>query len=552
MKRWGYILLILLIMGHAAAQDAAACSADVLLALARASSACYSMARNEACAGSGSVVFTVVDDGTDSNIEAQPGTTVLLNELSQVGVFPGAGDISLVRLQVQASIPDNEGASLTLLAVGDALLQNDVAPMASFFVTARGTVKVRAVPQVNGSILTEMPVNRALVANGRTDDTQWIRVLIPNSNDLGWVSADVITSSEPLAALSVVNASTSYRRPFQDFQFSHNDVRYCDGSLPGGLLIQSPQPDHAVEVTLNGIALQVAATVFVHNAGDALAFDVLEGHLVVGEPSVGQSEVFVPAGARVHVADGQVTGPVPFGSFEDAGLPLNMLPRRMTVVSNITEADIDAARQTWLEETQPSLMNRPASTPDTTCRHVVSMNTQLYAGPGDFYEVVNPVSQGTRIHPVQQTTDANDVVWYQLRQSSWIRASRVEAQGICNPVPIVNREPAPATNTVSLETCEPTNGPVRAGQMVTFQFMPPPWDNYGEARDAVIIDPGEIVLNEQTYLTVCATEPRRLGTEDDRYLRIFQAVWQAEPGTYRVRGERLSYIAICSITVPVE
>ena len=39
--------------------------------------------------------------------------------------------------------------------------------------------------------------------------------------------------------------------------------------------------------------------------------------------------------------------------------------------------------------------------------------------------------------------------------------------------------------------------------------------------------------------------------EDERYLRIFRANWTAEPGTYRVRGERLSYIAICYLTVPV-
>ena len=122
-------------------------------------------------------------------------------------------------------------------------------------------------------------------------------------------------------------------------------------------------------------------------------------------------------------------------------------------------------------------------------------------------------------------------------------------------MPVAGRIPAPPTNTYSLERCSSTNGPVRVGQRVTFEFIPPAWDNFGEARAATRTDPGHVELNGRRYLA-SASEPFRLGENvdplEDRYLRRFTLIWIAEPGTYRITGDWLSYEPSCNLTVPVE
>ena len=131
-----------------------------------------------------------------------------------------------------------------------------------------------------------------------------------------------------------------------------------------------------------------------------------------------------------------------------------------------------------------------------------------------------------------------------------MRARLISETGECQPVQISDRFTPPQNNTLSLETCQTTNGPLRAGQWVRIEFRPPPFDNLGEARDAVIIDPGRINIGVDR-IRASATDPIRLGTVDDRYIRTFYVNWEAVPGTFRIEGDRLTYEPICTITVPV-
>jgi hypothetical protein len=167
-----------------------------------------------------------------------------------------------------------------------------------------------------------------------------------------------------------------------------------------------------------------------------------------------------------------------------------------------------------------------------------------------FYEAVNDISAGTRVFPVLQTTDADGKVWFQLHTSSWIQANFVTQEGTCQDIPVVANVPPPGNNELSLETCESINGPLRAGQSVEIYFIPPAFDNYGEARDAVSIDPGSITIGNVEYYPF-ASAPIRLGTNGERYIRRFSVYWTAVPGTYRIVGDRLHYTPICTITVPV-
>jgi hypothetical protein len=95
-----------------------------------------------------------------------------------------------------------------------------------------------------------------------------------------------------------------------------------------------------------------------------------------------------------------------------------------------------------------------------------------------------------------------------------------------------------------------TNGPLRAGQQVRIEFVPPAFDGYREAVAATRIDPGRIKVNER-YFYVYADDPVLRSGTDNRYFRIFYTHWTAQPGTYRITGDRLTYELICNLTVPV-
>jgi hypothetical protein len=101
-----------------------------------------------------------------------------------------------------------------------------------------------------------------------------------------------------------------------------------------------------------------------------------------------------------------------------------------------------------------------------------------------------------------------------------------------------------------------SNGPIRAGQWVTLEFLPAPFEGLDAARRAISVDPGRITIDNRDRLYVWASEPILISPydiplEERRYVRVFSAEWGATPGTHRIIGQRLSYILNCDVTVPV-
>src|SRR5687768_10229660 len=79
------LLLVLCTAAAAGAQPAPVCAPPALLSLARAGSACYNTANNEACYGGGVVSTEIFDGGTPLN---QPGDRADVNGLQRVSVAP--------------------------------------------------------------------------------------------------------------------------------------------------------------------------------------------------------------------------------------------------------------------------------------------------------------------------------------------------------------------------------------------------------------------------------------------------------------------------------
>jgi hypothetical protein len=553
---WFVLLLCLCNFLPIAAQNEPVCPAKILLSMSRSGSACFGLDRNEACFGNGGVQadFQLPDAAMTF---AQPGDIVTLGNISQVQVQPLEGDVSVANLLVQGNLTNNEERSVGLLLFGNARIENQVAFVPEYVVRATGSLNIRKTPEIDGEVVEKMAINKTVIANGRTEDGSWLRVHIPNSNDLGWVSVEVVSAEDDLNTLIVVDLSTPVYRPFEVFTLHSTDAGLCDGRLGGGLLMQTPNIIRNVDFTINGINVRLAATAYLQVIDETqLVINVLDGQ---AEIAAGGATQFIPAGARtiipINAESGQIDGlpspAEPYMMDDFRALPVNNLPNRLTVAEALTSEQI-AAIMAEREAIAMAVVQEPPPI-DPGCQRIVRRDTTLWAGPGEFYEAINSIAAGENIDPILQLEDADGLTWWQLRSSNWIRVDQVSQSGECNTIPVTAFIPPQRANMLSLETCETNNGPLRVGQTVTIQFIPPPWNNYGEARDAVAVDPGRITIDGQR-LYVYASEPIELGTSDgpfeDRYLRIFSATWIATGGSHRIVGDRLHYLPTCNITVP--
>ncbi len=540
------LLLLIVLLGALPAQAQSACPAGVLLDFARAASTCYGLEGEQACIG-GAGVVAVGFGGQPVTGFSQIGDRVNIGALQSLSLASADDSLPVVSLNVQANLTDAERRQVALLLIGTATLENEIPPLVERVAFVSGTANLRATPQENGDILGRAGINESVVVNGRTQDGRWLRARLRDTNAIAWVAAEVVTGDN-LSTLPIVQPNAPVYRPFEMLRLTTGGGSYCDGALTDGLLLQTPSADTAVILTLNGAHVELAGTFFMTADDSALTIYALVGQAVV-------NEVFIPAGAQGVVSGDSVTVE---GNPPDflPGLPLANLPAFIRVAAPLTEeaitraqADYAAALAAQAVQHQPTV-----EAVDTSCRRIVRRDVSLYAGPGSFYEAINEIQAGSTVDPIFQTTDPQGSAWYQLRGSNWIRAAQVIEQGECPAIPVTTNITAPRTNQLSLETCQTTNGPLRAGQRVTIQFTPPPWDNYPDARDAARIDPGRITIGSQRYAaraTQAILIAGTIGEDDERWQRQFYVIWDAVPGTYRIEGDRVSYNPICTITVPV-
>ena len=535
------------IIGFSASAQAT-CPASVILALARAGSACLNVGRDQACYGNGTV-SAIGFDG--SELFAQTGDVINAEDIQTLTV--GGGDeYSVASIKIQASLGSNDGRDLTLLAFGDVTIQNLAPPTPELLITATGTLNIREFPTDSAPILAQIGVRDSLNANGRTPDNAWLRVIVAGERGardlIGWVSSDSITTSGNLLTLtSIADPSQPYIRPFQvmNIQSSENDAP-CEGTTESGVLIQSPSVDvrEYVDFTVNERPTRLAGTMFVQtvptpNVETNSRVWALDGEALLGD-------VFLPAGTRYYLIGLNLVEP--YERAEIAALPINNLPVRFAIPEALTTEAYEAALAVYQARSVTPTPPPPDPTLLAACQRTIRINADLRAGPGTNYEIVNSISADTRVYPVIAAEDLNGLLWYQLQNSNWISADLVEESGLCEPVPTSSYSEAPTSNVLSLETCGTSNGPIRAGQLVTIEFVPPAFDNLYDAQRATSIDPGRITV-ENRRQTVRASQPQSVGGE--RYVRVFSTIWRAATGTYRITGDRLSYEVICDVVVSV-
>lgn len=534
------LLALLVWGGGGGAQDPTVCPPNALLSYVRAGAACQELGTDQWCYGNGSA--TLAGAAATSDLFAETGGRAgagLVEAVSVATASLDAPDYGIVSGRLRLTLTDPDARAVNVLLFGNATLANRVSPVVELPVTSTGTLRIRQAPVFNAPILDELLVREGALAHGQSEDGAWLRVVVPGTNDLGWVSLEVAQVTGDPATLPVVDETTPFQRPFEVMRLASTPEPLCgDDVAANGMLLQTPNTEDEVAFTLNDSALRVAGTIFVESDGATTRITALEGGVWVVDTAT-----YVPGGAEVTLPGG---APVPYERARLLGLPGNNLTPRVTVGEPLG-ADAITARAAAYSAPVPTVVPTPTVNPDA-CRYIARRELRLSAGPGAFYESNGVVEAGASVFPVTQNVDADGAGWYELDNGSWVLAANVAQTGVCAPLPVLDFVAAPPTNTVVMERCEATNGPLREGQRVTFQFTPPAADNYPEIASAVRTDPGRINV-EQTALRVRATDPILIASNPERWIRVYSGQWTAVAGTYRVESRRLSYILICNLTV---
>ena len=485
--------LICVVSASSILSQDAACSSAIALALPRAHAACAGIERNQVCYGNGNIE-TNFQTGTVETAFDTPGHKADIASLVNLHLHSTDETLSMAQLDIQANLTQTDaGRNVTLLLFGDVEIRNNVPPLPEIPVTTTGNLNIRALPNLDADIIQQLTLRETIIANGRTEDNNWLRVTITETGQLGWIAGEGITANETIDILDIATTDTPLYQPFQIFTLhtGSNDAP-CSTMPESGLVIQTPNDFSEVELTINGVKVQMTATTFVQaESDDLMEISVLDGW---AEATAFDTTQRIPAGTYTQIAldshQGATTPPEeaqPYDFESLAVLPTNNLPNRIVIAAPLAQEEIAAI---LAEAAAPIVTAMPDSTmgTSTVCRRAASQDIALTAGPGTFYETIGQLSRGGLVVPIYQIEDADGNIWWQLRNSQWLPANLIVSSGECDEVPIITSFDPPANNTLSIEDCVTSNGPLRQGQRVTITFIDGKWETYEDAVLAPRID----------------------------------------------------------------
>jgi hypothetical protein len=352
-----------------------------------------------------------------------------------------------------------------------------------------------------------------------------------------------VTAQGSISSLNVVEPGAPFYRPLQVLTLNTGaGDSPCAGAPDSGLIIQAPRIETRSELIVNGVTLRLASTVFLQVSDDLMIVNALEGQTEIQSGGLSQP---VPPGSRVQIdlsGDDAPSHPEPYVVDDLLALPIRDLDRRLAIRPALSPDEIEAA----LHGELPAELLDDSFPPDA-CTLTASNRMNVRGGPASFYEVIRELASGESVYPVFQTSEANGTIWWQLSTDGWVRADLVQQSGNCTDIPYTNFVSRPPSyNTLFLDGCTTSNGPIHDGQRVEMIFTVGSWPTYEEAVSARWADPGSIMVNTRR-LYVRWTWPEKV--QEERWYRRIRGYWIAEPGSYTITGERLHVYFSCDITV---
>ncbi len=386
------------------------CPAIVKKALDATDTICSSTARNQACFGN--INLNVESQANTAAFTfTKPGDLISVDGIKTMTLSPldtQAGTWGVALMKIQANLLDTlPEQNVTFVLFGDVEIDNAVDQIPTLDVIIKQTANVRQAPSKTAAVVASGKSGTALVADGRSEDTGWLRIHSTDLSLQGWVSAPLVKSDGDLKTLAVISADAPRFSPMQAFYFKSglNDAP-CSAAPDSGILIQAPKGAGNISLTADDVQITLNSTAYIQaQAGGEMTISMIEGQ---GMVTAAGMTTLVPAGTRVRIpldnalrANGQPISPEPYDDARIAVLPIGLLTDAITTTPALT---VDAIA-TAIAEIQPlpGKWAQPASranvTPECGQGATIAMQATTFRiaeGPFDLAQMLGTSSDGTQ------------------------------------------------------------------------------------------------------------------------------------------------------------
>ncbi|MDQ7028036.1 MAG: hypothetical protein Q9P44_21040 [Anaerolineae bacterium] len=125
-------------------------------------------------------------------------------------------EYAVALMQLQLSLINTQpGRNVSVIAFGDVTLTNQVPVRPTILIESTGLLTLRTLPDIEADMIEQYPLRTTVTANGLYSDGGWLRVEVPDTSEIGWVSLDIITTNGDINSLNIVDVDTPFLRPFQ-------------------------------------------------------------------------------------------------------------------------------------------------------------------------------------------------------------------------------------------------------------------------------------------------------------------------------------------------
>lgn len=354
MQKVVILLLLVFVVGVVFAQDES-CAILIEQAIEATNNNCSELGRNQVCYGNAQINATPQESADDFVFESG-GDIVDASDIQalQLSSLVEPDEWGIAVFSLQANLPDTlPGQNVTVLMFGDVSIENGGALHAPLIEIAVNTnINVRSGPGTGYNVITGLAAGDTVVADGRNEASDWVRIQLPDDAGTGWLYVPLVTVDGEVSTLDVVEATTTDGTgttygPMQAFTFSTGiGSSECDGVPADGILIQTPEGAGKVDLLINEVQISLGSTAFLQNlSDDSIVVGLLEGESTI---AVEDASAFVPAGAQAVIvtASDEETSNAPVVEpleVENLGnVPIELLPREIEIPDPLTQAEIDA------------------------------------------------------------------------------------------------------------------------------------------------------------------------------------------------------------------
>lgn len=347
---YAVIASLLLVVGVALAQDDT-CEINPADMTSIIDAVCSTVGENQVCYGN-LIVNLIPQDNAPAFDFSTPGDmtslgyvrSLFLSELNPAEDIWGIAAMRLIAISSQGP------QDVTLLLFGDVRVDNEVEPEVMIPVTASQPLNIRSFPTTRATVLASVAEGDTLEAIGRLANNSWIRVRVEATNAVGWVSAELVETTDGLEDLAIQEGDTPQFGPMQAMSLTTGDSPACNNFSTDGLLIQTPEGTARVTLLINEVVIElipsgaIGTTVFIQsNPENGMTIDMIDGSASVTVDGTGY---YVDAGSGTQIPLDDTSSPtappsvpLPYDSAELVeGIMLLDIVRDPDVVVELVEA----------------------------------------------------------------------------------------------------------------------------------------------------------------------------------------------------------------------